>query len=219
MSFPQEIDAENYPSPSNTTNTTPKPINTPSPSDNFSFHPFFREEFTLPYDDFDPIISQRRLRSTVSLPSSPAPSTSSPAPSGTASHLAHLAGQRGSTKPVSGSSVAASTSGPAASGRKRTASGARKRGKNANANAKSKLNLAGLVGGDSDSSALTQESGDEGAGGAAAAAAASGLAGTPRESVVTGTDAGTDYGEDEDVEMREVSPGMSSSCGLCVPRY
>ncbi|KAG1746022.1 uncharacterized protein EDB91DRAFT_1120266 [Suillus paluster] len=47
---------------------------------------------------------------------------------------------------------------------------------------KSKADMAGLVGGDSDSSALTQESGDEGAGI------------TP--SVITGTDAGTDYEED-----------------------
>lgn len=51
------------------------------------------------------------------------------------------------------------------------------------------------MGGDSDSSALTQESGDEGA------------PPTPRESVVTGTDGGTDYAEEEDVEMREPSPG------------
>lgn len=58
--------------------------------------------------------------------------------------------------------------------------------------------MAGLVGGDSDSSALTQESGDD----AAAAAAA---AFTPRESVVTGTDAGTDY-EDE-TEAQEASSG------------
>lgn len=55
--------------------------------------------------------------------------------------------------------------------------------------------MAGLVGGDSDSSALTQESGDEAA------------AGTPRESTVTGTDVGTELGEDEDVEMKEPSPG------------
>lgn len=55
--------------------------------------------------------------------------------------------------------------------------------------------MAGLVGGDSDSSALTQESGDEG------------ISGTPRDSVVTGTDAGTDYAE-EDIEMRDPSPGM-----------
>lgn len=51
--------------------------------------------------------------------------------------------------------------------------------------------------GDSDSSALTQESGDE-------AVAPQ----TPMESVVTGTDAGTDYAEDEDVEMRDPSPGV-----------
>lgn len=49
--------------------------------------------------------------------------------------------------------------------------------------------MAGLVGGDSDSSALTQESGDES------------VAPTPRGSVVTGTDAGTEYGEDDDVDM------------------
>ena len=55
--------------------------------------------------------------------------------------------------------------------------------------------MAGLVGGDSDSSALTQESGDEAA------------VGTPHESVVTGTDVGTEFGEDEDVEMKEPSPG------------
>ena len=72
--------------------------------------------------------------------------------------------------------------------------GDRKRGKYT----KSKLNLAGLVSGDSDSSALTQESGDE-------AVAPQ----TPMESVVTGTDAGTDYAEDEDVEMRDPSPGVS----------
>ena len=51
--------------------------------------------------------------------------------------------------------------------------------------------------GDSDSSALTQESGDE-----------AGAAETPMESVVTGTDAGTDYAEDEDVEMRDPSLGV-----------
>lgn len=73
--------------------------------------------------------------------------------------------------------------------------GSRKRGKNT----KSKLNLAGLVSGDSDSSALTQESGDE-----------AGAVETPMESVVTGTDAGTDYAEeDEDIEMRDPSPGVS----------
>lgn len=60
--------------------------------------------------------------------------------------------------------------------------------------------MAGLVGGDSDSSALTQESGDEG------------TAGTRRHgSVVTGTDGGTDYAEDEDIEMHpEPSPGWST---------
>jgi len=61
---------------------------------------------------------------------------------------------------------------------------------------RTKLNMAGLVGGDSDSSALTQESGEEG------------LVGTPRGSVITGTDGGTDNADDEDIGMREVSRGM-----------
>ena len=65
--------------------------------------------------------------------------------------------------------------------------GGKKRGR-------TKLDMAGLVGGDSDSSALTQESGDEG------------TVGTERlGSVVTGTDGGTDYAED-DVEMQGPSP-------------
>jgi hypothetical protein len=56
---------------------------------------------------------------------------------------------------------------------------------------RTKMNMAGLVGGDSDSSALTQESGDEGA------------VGTP----ITATDGGTENLEDEDVDMRELSRG------------
>ncbi|TBU44480.1 hypothetical protein BD309DRAFT_958431 [Dichomitus squalens] len=61
---------------------------------------------------------------------------------------------------------------------------------------KSKLKvMAGLVGGDSDSSALTQESGDES------------VAPTPRDSVATGTDAGDDYAEEEE-EARQ-SPAAS----------
>lgn len=55
--------------------------------------------------------------------------------------------------------------------------------------------MAGLVGGDSDSSALTQESGDES------------IIPTPRESLAGGTDGGTDYAEDEDAYEREQSPG------------
>ncbi|KAF8195476.1 hypothetical protein BJ912DRAFT_957094 [Pholiota molesta] len=158
-----DVEAEGYVSPRS--NSTPISIRSPSPSEDLSGHPFFREEFNLPYDEFEPIIAQRRLRSTVSLPSSPA---ASPAPS---------------PQPIAEPSprAAASTS--------------TKRGIT-----RSKLNLAGLVGGDSDSSALTQESGDEG-----------GVAETPRESVVTGTDAGTEYAEDEDTEMREPSPAREES--------
>ncbi|TFY70654.1 hypothetical protein EVG20_g2348 [Dentipellis fragilis] len=70
---------------------------------------------------------------------------------------------------------------------KTTSGRGRKRGR-------SNANLAGLVGGESDSSALTQESGDES------------VAPTPRESVVTGTDAGTDYA-DGDEEEAAASPG------------
>ncbi|KAF9013246.1 hypothetical protein BDQ17DRAFT_1343050 [Cyathus striatus] len=58
---------------------------------------------------------------------------------------------------------------------------------------KSKADMAGLVAGDSDSSALTQESADEGG---------VGIEG----SVVTGTDGGEDSVEDEDVDMRDPSP-------------
>ncbi len=58
------------------------------------------------------------------------------------------------------------------------------------------LKDAGLVGGDSDSSALTQESGEDGAP-------------TPKDSVFTGTDAGTEL-DDEDVEMQDASPGIFS---------
>ncbi|KAH9846373.1 hypothetical protein C2E23DRAFT_890942 [Lenzites betulinus] len=57
--------------------------------------------------------------------------------------------------------------------------------------------MAGLVGGDSDSSALTQESGDES------------VVPTPRDSVATGTDAGTEYAEDEE-EARQ-SPAASAA--------
>lgn len=54
--------------------------------------------------------------------------------------------------------------------------------------------MAGLVGGDSDSSALTQESGDES---------------PQRESIATGTDAATEDGDEEFVEAPGASPGAS----------
>ncbi|KAF9483482.1 hypothetical protein BDN70DRAFT_873767 [Pholiota conissans] len=165
-----DVEVEGYISPRK--NSTPVSIRSPSPSEDLSEHPFFREEFSLPYDDFEPIIAQRRLRSTVSLPSSPAASiVHSPSPIAEPSPRA-----------------TASTSSKRGVGRKRVKV------------TRSKLNLAGLVGGDSDSSALTQESGDEG-----------GVAETPRESVITGTDAGTEYAEDEDTEMREPSPAREES--------
>ncbi|KAI0670839.1 hypothetical protein C8Q78DRAFT_1032262 [Trametes maxima] len=64
---------------------------------------------------------------------------------------------------------------------------------------KSKLkHMAGLVGGDSDSSALTQESGDES------------VAPTPRDSVATGTDAGTEYAEDEEEPRQSPAASIAS---------
>ncbi|KAJ7095826.1 hypothetical protein B0H15DRAFT_946387 [Mycena belliarum] len=135
-------------------NSTPVSIHSPSPSDNLAAHPFFRDEYALPYDPkIEEIITRRRMRDT------PSPISPSPSP-----------------QPVTG----------------RTRAG-RKRGK-------SKLDLAGLIGGDSDSSALTQESGDEGM-----------VPPTPRDSVATITEGGTEYGGDDDTEMRDASPDPAPS--------
>ncbi|KAG5648372.1 hypothetical protein DXG03_004944 [Asterophora parasitica] len=145
-----DLEAEGYESPKST-KSTPISIRSPSPSQNLAGHPFFREEFSLPFELFESLISQRRVRDTESLPSS------SPEP---------------------------------ASPTAKTPRGGKKRGL-------TELSMAGLVGGDSDSSALTQESGDEGG------------AESPRgASVVTATDLGTDHAEDEDVEIREPSIGV-----------
>jgi MRG-binding protein len=143
----QEIDG--FDTPTSSQNSTPHLIRSPSPSQNLSRHPFFRDEYSLPNEDtFNNLVSERRIRATASLPSStPAPSPRQP------------------SKP------------------KKTKTTKR---------SKSKADMAGLVGGDSDSSALTQESGDEGAGI------------TP--SVITGTDAGTDY-EEDNPDVQETSPG------------
>ncbi|KAG6890616.1 hypothetical protein C0995_006592 [Termitomyces sp. Mi166 len=145
-----DLEAEGYESPK-TKKSSPVSIPSPSPSQNLAAHPFFREEFTLPLDEsIEKMISERRIRATASLPSSPIPSPPSIPRTG------------------------------------------KKRGK-------TKFNMAGLVGGDSDSSALTQESGDE-----------DGVSSLRASSVVTGTDAGTDHVEDEDIEMREPSIAPSS---------
>lgn len=66
---------------------------------------------------------------------------------------------------------------------------------------RSKANMAGLVGGDSDSSALTQESGDEVE------------APNPRESEAPATDGGTDAQEEED-ETHEELAGMCCFFGM-----
>ncbi|KAG5732789.1 Chromatin modification-related protein EAF7, partial [Termitomyces sp. T112] len=142
-----DLEAEGYESPKSN-KSTPISIPSPSPSQNLAAHPFFREEFTLPFDEsIEKMISERRMRATASLPSSPVPSPPS---------IPRTGKKRGRTK----------------------------------------LSMAGLVGGDSDSSALTQESGDE-----------DGVS-LRASSVVTGTDAGTDHVEDEDIEMRELSIGV-----------
>ncbi|KAL6304364.1 hypothetical protein BKA93DRAFT_825818 [Sparassis latifolia] len=92
-------------------------------------------------------------------------------------------------------SIPSSSPGPSSSHHDKSAGGARQ-----SKRAKTKLrNMAGLVGGDSDSSALTQESGDES------------INPTPRESYATGTDGGSQSAEDEDVEMREPSPVPSTT--------
>ncbi|KAI0300377.1 hypothetical protein BC826DRAFT_1090373 [Russula brevipes] len=73
----ESLDAEAFESPGSA-HSTPSAIDSPSPSDNLSLHPYFRKEFTLPYDEaLDTIISSRRVResasSTSSSPSPPPP--------------------------------------------------------------------------------------------------------------------------------------------------
>lgn len=150
-------DAEGFESPGSA-HSTPSTVDSPSPSDNLSLHPFFRKEFVLPYDEsLDTIISSRRVRgSSSSSSSSPSPPPPRPPAKGRRG-----AGRRG--RGGGGGTVARPTSHVAA---------------------------------ESDSSALTMESGDESVT----------IAPTPKGSVNTGTDAGTDYGEDEEVEVT-ASPG------------
>lgn len=140
----ESIEADGYETPgSNGSNVGP--VQSPSPEDNLSIHPYFREEYSLPHDEtIESIISQRRMRATASLPSS------SPAPP----PLVHEKTGRSTKK------------------------------------GKYKSNMAGLIGGDSDSSALTQESGDE----SVSPPARMG-------SVATGTDAGTEYAEEEEADV------------------
>jgi MRG-binding protein len=126
--------------------STPSAVRSPSPSENLSGHPFFRQEFSLPFDEIcESLISARRVCISLSPPATP--------------------------------HVPSPTRKPRSSRTRR------------------KLNtsdMAGLVAGDSDSSALTQESGDEGA------------VPNARASVVTGTEGETDEEGDED-ETREES--------------
>ncbi|THV07253.1 hypothetical protein K435DRAFT_772618 [Dendrothele bispora CBS 962.96] len=131
-----DIEAEGYETPQ-TSKGTPISIQSPSPSENLANHPFFREEYSLPFEpSFETIVSERRMRNTPSVPSSP---ERSPAPSTTGTGLGAggTSGRAGRQK-VSRRRAVATTTG------------------------RSRANMAGLVGGDSDSSALTQESGDEG---------------------------------------------------------
>ncbi|KAI0304501.1 chromatin modification-related protein EAF7-domain-containing protein [Multifurca ochricompacta] len=149
----ESLDAEGFESPGST-HSTPSIVDSPSPSDNLSLHPYFRKEFALPYDEaLDSIVSSRRVRDSASSTSS---SPSPPPPP--------IKGRRG-----------------------------RRRGRGS-ARPTAQINA------ESDSSALTLESGDES------------VAPTPKESVNTGTDPGTDYGDDEDVEVA-ASPALSAKPG------
>ncbi|TFK52623.1 hypothetical protein OE88DRAFT_1428051 [Heliocybe sulcata] len=155
------LETDGYDSPGSSPSVVNPP--SPSPSENLSGHPHFRQEYSLPPDPtMENLIATRRMRSSDSLPSSP------PAPSP-----------------------------PPATRGKRGA--ARKRAKRGG-KGKKRRNAGGLVGGASDSSALTEDSGDES------------IVPTPRESVITGTDAGSDVdmAEDEDDEEREASAEPAS---------
>ncbi|KAF8272216.1 hypothetical protein EI94DRAFT_1769951 [Lactarius quietus] len=70
----ESLDAEGFESPGSA-HSTPSVVDSPSPSDNLSLHPYFRKEFALPYDEaLDSIISSRRVRDTASSTSfSPSP--------------------------------------------------------------------------------------------------------------------------------------------------
>ncbi|KAG6331102.1 hypothetical protein ID866_7989 [Astraeus odoratus] len=147
----EAAELEGYYTPGSSHSSTPQVVRSPSPSENLSMHPYFKEEYSLPSDDIlETLVAARRVRATASIPSS------TPAPSPRQSSKTRK------PKPP-------------------------KRNKN-------KADMAGLVGGDSDSSALTQESGDEG------------TALTPRDSVLTGTDAGTEYEEDAEPEISSGQP-------------
>jgi MRG-binding protein len=164
-------DAEGFESPGSA-HSTPSTIDSPSPSDNLSLHPFFRKEFVLPYDEaLDSIISSRRMRDSSS-PSSASPSPPPPPPTKGRRGV----GRRGRGGGGGGGGTAARPT--------------------------------SHVTAESDSSALTMESGDESVV----------VAPTPKGSVNTGTDAGTDYGEDEEVEVT-ASPSTSLPLWVFVSTY
>ncbi|KAF7977777.1 hypothetical protein HWV62_2665 [Athelia sp. TMB] len=154
------LEPEGYESP-RSQGSTPQTIRSPSPSEDLTNHPHFRNEYTLPLDDgaYEALIAPRRVRDTPSPPSSPPAQVQIPSP---------VARKRGR---------------PRGDGKARAKRGA------------PKADMAGLVGGDSDSSALTQESGDEG--GAVA-----------KEDDATGTEGGSEMEVDEE-DTREESAGPS----------
>lgn len=158
----ENLDAEGFESPGSA-HSTPSTIDSPSPSDNLSLHPFFRKEFALPYDDaLDSIVSSRRMRDSSSSSSS-SPSPPPPRPP--------TKGRRGAGRRGRGGGAGTTPARPTSH-----------------------------VTAESDSSALTMESGDESVS----------VAPTPKGSVNTGTDTGTDYGEDEEVEVM-ASPAPPSA--------
>jgi len=143
----QEVEYES----SSSSSSTPVPVPSPKPNQNLAAHPAFKSEYSLPADpDIEKMIVARRMRNTISLPSSP-----EPAP-------------------------------------QMTRQGVRTRRRTL-----SKVDMAGLVSGDSDSSALTQDSEPEDRG----------QSPKSRRGSVIGTEGGTeDVNEDIDIEA-ESSPG------------
>ncbi|KAI0252443.1 hypothetical protein BJV78DRAFT_1203232 [Lactifluus subvellereus] len=172
----ENLDAEGFESPGSA-HSTPSTVDSPSPSDNLSLHPYFRKEFALPYDEaLDSIISSRRVRdsssSTSTSSSSPSPPPPPPPPT--------TKGRRGRRRGRGG--AGAGPGGGGGGGAARPSAG------------------TGHVTAESDSSALTLESGDES------------VAPTPKGSVNTDSDGGTDYGDEEEVEVA-ASPAPSAKPG------
>lgn len=174
-----------FESPSSSHSNSPQPGEREriSPSENLFIHPHFHKEYALPMDEgVDALVVARRMRITPSIASS----SRSASPTRTSPAVAEKEAV---------SAPAPSTTGGTGRGRGGRRGKGRGRGTD---KTKGRVDMAGLVAGDSDSSALTQESGDEGP------------PATPRESA-TGTDGGTEYADDDEVEVQEVQQPTAST--------